>query len=177
MTSPINSDDHCRSTTSSGSMENLLKEICTEYDEDGSAFTKTCALTIKSSSGSSGGLVAALGLSSSDDETPKRPPRFPPGYRGSPMSSVNPDPSLQRHQPAPLSSEPTGGLSSSDHKSLSAASLLEQQQMLAQRPKDLMSLLEELGLSKYLTVFEEQDVDLQVFLSLTDNDLKEVGIK
>lgn len=26
-------------------------------------------------------------------------------------------------------------------------------------------------------MFEEQDVDLQVFLSLTDNDLKEIGIK
>ena len=28
-----------------------------------------------------------------------------------------------------------------------------------------------------LDKFEEQDVDLQVFLSLTDNDLKEIGIK
>ncbi|XP_074652445.1 ankyrin repeat and SAM domain-containing protein 3-like isoform X2 [Tubulanus polymorphus] len=43
--------------------------------------------------------------------------------------------------------------------------------------KDLKTLLQQLGLTKYLTVFEEQDVDLQVFLSLTDNDLKEIGIK
>ncbi|XP_045208029.2 LOW QUALITY PROTEIN: ankyrin repeat and SAM domain-containing protein 3-like [Mercenaria mercenaria] len=44
-------------------------------------------------------------------------------------------------------------------------------------PLDLASLLEQLGLSKYLPTFDEQDVDLQVFLSLTDNDLKEIGIK
>ncbi|XP_052258661.1 ankyrin repeat and SAM domain-containing protein 3-like [Dreissena polymorpha] len=44
-------------------------------------------------------------------------------------------------------------------------------------PNDLGALLEGLGLSKYLTTFEEQDVDLQVFLSLNDNDLKEIGIK
>ncbi|KAK7105889.1 hypothetical protein V1264_017212 [Littorina saxatilis] len=42
---------------------------------------------------------------------------------------------------------------------------------------DLETVLQQLGLTKYLSVFEEQDVDLQVFLSLTDNDLKEIGIK
>ncbi|KAL3885199.1 hypothetical protein ACJMK2_025290 [Sinanodonta woodiana] len=45
------------------------------------------------------------------------------------------------------------------------------------QPQDLASLLEQQGLSKYYKMFEEQDVDLQVFLSLTDNDLKEIGIK
>ncbi|WAR06507.1 ANKS3-like protein [Mya arenaria] len=44
-------------------------------------------------------------------------------------------------------------------------------------PRDLAALLEDLGLSKYVPTFEEQDVDLQVFLSLNDNDLKEIGIK
>ena len=44
-------------------------------------------------------------------------------------------------------------------------------------PRDLAQMLSDLGLSKYLDKFEEQDVDLQVFLSLTDNDLKEIGIK
>ena len=43
--------------------------------------------------------------------------------------------------------------------------------------QDLRSLLGQLGLTKYLPNFEDQDVDLQVFLSLTDNDLKELGIK
>ncbi|XP_046369283.2 ankyrin repeat and SAM domain-containing protein 3-like isoform X1 [Haliotis rufescens] len=44
-------------------------------------------------------------------------------------------------------------------------------------PQDLHTLLQQLGLQKYLATFEEQDVDLPVFLSLTDNDLKEIGIK
>ncbi|XP_077985177.1 ankyrin repeat and SAM domain-containing protein 3-like [Glandiceps talaboti] len=43
--------------------------------------------------------------------------------------------------------------------------------------KDLGELLESLNLSKYNHVFDEQDVDLKIFLTLTDNDLKEVGIK
>ena len=47
----------------------------------------------------------------------------------------------------------------------------------AVRPCDIDTLLRQLGLAKYAPVFDEQDVDLQVFLSLTDNDLKEVGIK
>lgn len=42
---------------------------------------------------------------------------------------------------------------------------------------DLKSLLESLNLEKYFAKFEEQDVDLRVFLTLTDADLKEVGIK
>lgn len=41
----------------------------------------------------------------------------------------------------------------------------------------LEAVLEQLGLGKYAPIFSEQDVDLQVFLSLTDNDLKEIGIK
>ncbi|XP_076058403.1 uncharacterized protein LOC143035334 isoform X2 [Oratosquilla oratoria] len=44
-------------------------------------------------------------------------------------------------------------------------------------PTDLESLLNELGLHSYMNVFREQDVDLQVFLTLTDQDLKECGIQ
>lgn len=44
-------------------------------------------------------------------------------------------------------------------------------------PRDLAEMLAQLGLTKYLETFTEQDVDLQVFLSMTDNDLKELGIK
>ena len=45
------------------------------------------------------------------------------------------------------------------------------------QPLDLRTLLLDLGLAKYIATFEEQDVDLHVFLSLTDSDLKEIGIK
>ncbi|CAL8305380.1 unnamed protein product [Boreogadus saida] len=43
-------------------------------------------------------------------------------------------------------------------------------------PKDLAGFLEQMGFSKYLPLLEEQDIDLRMFLTLTENDLKEVGI-
>ncbi|OCT64337.1 ankyrin repeat and SAM domain-containing protein 3 isoform X2 [Xenopus laevis] len=43
-------------------------------------------------------------------------------------------------------------------------------------PKDLSEMLEQIGCSKYLPVFEEQDVNLRIFLTLTETDLREVGI-
>ncbi|TKC39688.1 hypothetical protein EI555_012034 [Monodon monoceros] len=43
-------------------------------------------------------------------------------------------------------------------------------------PQDLATLLEQIGCLKYLQVFEEQDVDLRIFLTLTESDLKEIGI-
>ncbi|XP_070961833.1 ankyrin repeat and SAM domain-containing protein 3 isoform X1 [Oncorhynchus clarkii lewisi] len=43
-------------------------------------------------------------------------------------------------------------------------------------PKDLAEFLEQIGFSKYLPLLEEQDIDLRIFLTLTENDLKEVGI-
>lgn len=42
--------------------------------------------------------------------------------------------------------------------------------------QDLATLLEQIGCLKYLHVFEEQDVDLRIFLTLTESDLKEIGI-
>uniref|UniRef100_W5KIK0 Ankyrin repeat and sterile alpha motif domain containing 3 n=1 Tax=Astyanax mexicanus TaxID=7994 RepID=W5KIK0_ASTMX len=43
-------------------------------------------------------------------------------------------------------------------------------------PKDLAEFLEQIGCSKYVPLLEEQDIDLRIFLTLTENDLKEVGI-
>ncbi|XP_056389966.1 ankyrin repeat and SAM domain-containing protein 3 isoform X2 [Hyla sarda] len=43
-------------------------------------------------------------------------------------------------------------------------------------PQDLAELLEQIGCSKYLSVFQEQDVNLRIFLTLTEIDLREVGI-
>lgn len=43
-------------------------------------------------------------------------------------------------------------------------------------PKNLAEFLEQIGFSKYLPLLEEQDIDLRIFLTLTENDLKEIGI-
>uniref|UniRef100_A0A674N4J2 Ankyrin repeat and sterile alpha motif domain containing 3 n=1 Tax=Takifugu rubripes TaxID=31033 RepID=A0A674N4J2_TAKRU len=42
--------------------------------------------------------------------------------------------------------------------------------------RDLAEFLEQIGFSKYLALLEEQDIDLRIFLTLTENDLKEIGI-
>ena len=41
----------------------------------------------------------------------------------------------------------------------------------------LVDFLTELSLEKYIEVFQEQEIDFQAFLSLTDEDLKRIGIK
>ncbi|XP_029106690.1 protein bicaudal C homolog 1-like isoform X4 [Scleropages formosus] len=41
---------------------------------------------------------------------------------------------------------------------------------------DLPELFSKLGLGKYIDVFQQQEIDLQTFLTLTDQDLKELGI-
>ncbi|XP_070617103.1 ankyrin repeat and SAM domain-containing protein 3 [Erythrolamprus reginae] len=43
-------------------------------------------------------------------------------------------------------------------------------------PQDLANFLDQIGCLKYLQIFEEQDIDLRIFLTLTESDLKEIGI-
>ncbi|XP_051717029.1 bicaudal C homolog 2 isoform X1 [Ctenopharyngodon idella] len=42
---------------------------------------------------------------------------------------------------------------------------------------DLIELLAQLGLEKYIDIFQQQEIDYQTFLTLSDEDLKEVGVK
>uniref|UniRef100_A0A4W4G1U1 SAM domain-containing protein n=1 Tax=Electrophorus electricus TaxID=8005 RepID=A0A4W4G1U1_ELEEL len=41
---------------------------------------------------------------------------------------------------------------------------------------DLVELLMQLGLEKYTMIFQEQEIDFQTFLTLSEEDLKEVGV-
>ncbi|XP_070959102.1 bicaudal C homolog 2 [Oncorhynchus clarkii lewisi] len=41
---------------------------------------------------------------------------------------------------------------------------------------DLPELLSQLGMGKYIDVFQQQEIDFQTFLTLSDEDLKEVGV-
>ena len=41
---------------------------------------------------------------------------------------------------------------------------------------ELKTMLKKLSLERYQPIFEEQEVDMEAFLTLTDNDLKELGI-
>lgn len=42
---------------------------------------------------------------------------------------------------------------------------------------ELTGILKKLSLEKYQPIFEEQEVDMEAFLTLTDGDLQELGIK
>ncbi|XP_033830029.1 bicaudal C homolog 2 [Periophthalmus magnuspinnatus] len=56
------------------------------------------------------------------------------------------------------------------------ASTCSQRSPSPQMSDDLPELLSQLGLLKYIDVFEEQEIDYQTFLTLSDDDLKEVGV-
>ncbi|KAK7922762.1 hypothetical protein WMY93_009664 [Mugilogobius chulae] len=56
------------------------------------------------------------------------------------------------------------------------ASTCSQRSPSPQVSDDLPELLSQLGLLKYIDVFEEQEIDYQTFLTLSDDDLKEVGV-
>lgn len=189
-----------------------------DNDEDSNAFSKTGALTIKSGSSSSGGLVAALGISrdnsidsdgalDTDDlsrnsssstgslsreldeaQQHNKLPDHPPAHIGLPPPHVNSDvpgqvylmPNSQTaHNDCKLPFEqPYPGHPLHQHTIQgNIRTREEQRKIIENRPQDLETLLQQLDLSKYFHVFQDQDVDLAVFLSLTDNDLKEIGIK
>ncbi|XP_056239152.1 bicaudal C homolog 2 isoform X1 [Seriola aureovittata] len=56
------------------------------------------------------------------------------------------------------------------------ASTCSQRSPSPQMTDDLPELLSQLGLIKYIDVFEQQEIDYQTFLTLSDEDLKEVGV-
>uniref|UniRef100_A0A1A8NRD6 SAM domain-containing protein n=1 Tax=Nothobranchius rachovii TaxID=451742 RepID=A0A1A8NRD6_9TELE len=63
-----------------------------------------------------------------------------------------------------------------DECSLRRASTCSQRSPSPLVKDDLPELLSQLGLIKYIDVFEQQEIDYQTFLTLSDEDLKEVGV-
>uniref|UniRef100_H3D9M8 Bicaudal C homolog 2 n=1 Tax=Tetraodon nigroviridis TaxID=99883 RepID=H3D9M8_TETNG len=56
------------------------------------------------------------------------------------------------------------------------ASTCSQHSLSSQITDGLPELLSQLGLMKYIDIFEQQEIDYQTFLTLSDEDLKEVGV-
>ncbi|XP_066481517.1 ankyrin repeat and SAM domain-containing protein 6 [Tiliqua scincoides] len=82
-----------------------------------------------------------------------------------PSPSPSPSPKVQSSEPS-LSSSHRQGKSSGDS---SSGTLTDED--------ELTGILKKLSLEKYQPIFEEQEVDMEAFLTLTDGDLKELGIK
>ena len=53
---------------------------------------------------------------------------------------------------------------------------MQQQRLTDSQGQNLTQLLKQLGLEKYDQVFRDNEIDLPLFLTLTDAELKEVGI-
>ncbi|XP_009275704.1 PREDICTED: ankyrin repeat and SAM domain-containing protein 3 [Aptenodytes forsteri] len=136
--------------------------------EDNVFFTNNLA-TVRSSSSSSECLTKALGVSSEgslesneDSDHANSPPSRKQAKSFKIKNRYSNSDSHWTHCPGK-----TGG--SNQH-------LILPEPPAYTGPQDLATFLEQIGCLKYLQVFEEQDVDLRIFLTLTESDLKEIGI-
>ncbi|XP_076594918.1 bicaudal C homolog 2 [Chaetodon auriga] len=113
--------------------------------------------------------------SSSSSSSPSSPPStFSSSTSSFPAfaSSVN-----RSRDDKPLESFPSSSSSYFEGACSSRrASTCSQRSPSPQMTDDLPELLSQLGLIKYIDVFEQQEIDYQTFLTLSDEDLKEVGV-
>ncbi|XP_060110043.1 ankyrin repeat and SAM domain-containing protein 6 [Heteronotia binoei] len=99
----------------------------------------------------------------------------PPSENASTAKSTSPTltPS-QSPSPPPRAHEADSSLSSSHQQGKSSGG---SSSGTLTDEDELTGILKKLSLEKYQPIFEEQEVDMEAFLTLTDGDLKELGIK
>uniref|UniRef100_A0A673MX65 SAM domain-containing protein n=1 Tax=Sinocyclocheilus rhinocerous TaxID=307959 RepID=A0A673MX65_9TELE len=119
---------------------------------------------------SSGGSNGVGGVNRHKLELKKRPQSGNSSASKSTSPTLTPSPSPTPKPPATdsLSSASTQPRSKSSGGSSSGTITDED---------ELSGILRKLSLEKYQPIFEEQEVDMEAFLTLTDGDLKELGIK
>ncbi|XP_070769120.1 bicaudal C homolog 2 [Enoplosus armatus] len=122
--------------------------------------------------------VASSSSSSSSVSSSSSSPSSPPSTFSSSTSSfpafassMNRSRSDKPSESFPSSSSYFEGVCSSRR-----ASTCSQRSPSPQMTDDLPELLSQLGLIKYIDVFEQQEIDYQTFLTLSEEDLKEVGV-
>ncbi|OCT76164.1 hypothetical protein XELAEV_18031356mg [Xenopus laevis] len=101
----------------------------------------------------------------------KRPPSGASSTSKSTSPTLTPSPS-----PTPKGRLADSSMSSSSSHKLSKSSGGSSSGTITDED-ELSSILKKLSLEKYQPIFEEQEVDMEAFLTLTDGDLKELGIK
>ncbi|XP_042275231.1 bicaudal C homolog 2 [Thunnus maccoyii] len=116
---------------------------------------------------------SSLPVSSSSSSSSSSSPSSPPSTFSSSTSSFPVFASNRSRIDKPSESFPSyfEGVCSSRR-----ASTCSQRSPSPQMIDDLPELLNQLGLIKYIDVFEQQEIDYQTFLTLSDEDLKEVGV-
>ncbi|MEE6508321.1 hypothetical protein FKM82_020347 [Ascaphus truei] len=100
----------------------------------------------------------------------KRPPSGASSTSKSTSPTLTPSPS-----PTPKGRLAESSISASSHKQSKSSGGSSSGTITDE--EELPAILKQLSLEKYQPIFEEQEVDMEAFLTLTDGDLKELGIK
>ncbi|XP_063732280.1 bicaudal C homolog 2 isoform X2 [Eleginops maclovinus] len=140
----------------------------------GKAFNGSNCENWRDRSGSTSSSLPVSSSSSSSSSSPSSPPStFTSSSSSFPafVSSMN-----RSRNDKPLESFPSSSSYFESVCSSRRASTCSQRSPSPQMTDDLPELLSQLGLIKYIDVFEQQEIDYQTFLTLSDEDLKEVGI-
>ncbi|KAM9304766.1 ankyrin repeat and SAM domain-containing protein 6-like [Gastrophryne carolinensis] len=132
--------------------------------------------TVNTTCGSSapdqqGGLVTSNGHLQKKIGIVKRPPSGTSNTSKSTSPTLTPSPS-----PTPKGHLVESSVSSSSSHKHSKSSGGSSSGTVTDED-ELSAILKKLSLEKYQPIFEEQEVDMEAFLTLTDGDLKELGIK
>ncbi|XP_054376334.1 ankyrin repeat and SAM domain-containing protein 6 isoform X8 [Pongo abelii] len=109
------------------------------------------------------------GGSSGKLETSKRPPSGTSTTSKSTSPTLTPSPSPKGHTAESSVSSSSSHRQSKSSGGSSSGTITDED--------ELTGILKKLSLEKYQPIFEEQEVDMEAFLTLTDGDLKELGIK
>ncbi|XP_045418962.1 ankyrin repeat and SAM domain-containing protein 6 isoform X2 [Lemur catta] len=102
-------------------------------------------------------------------ETSTRPPSGTSTTSKSTSPTLTPSPSPKGHTAESSVSSSSSHRQSKSSGGSSSGTITDED--------ELTGILKKLSLEKYQPIFEEQEVDMEAFLTLTDGDLKELGIK
>ncbi|XP_054376333.1 ankyrin repeat and SAM domain-containing protein 6 isoform X7 [Pongo abelii] len=162
---------------SGGSIDNVLSQIAAQRK-------KAAGLSEQKPSHRSGPVGPAPGSSPSELpaspaggsapvgkklETSKRPPSGTSTTSKSTSPTLTPSPSPKGHTAESSVSSSSSHRQSKSSGGSSSGTITDED--------ELTGILKKLSLEKYQPIFEEQEVDMEAFLTLTDGDLKELGIK
>ena len=161
----------CSDRKTNQSSADVDRRVVDDDDDDDDAFTHSGALTIKSSRQSADTLFSNVGstvahatesslcLSPAVLLQSTTSPQCDPSVND--INSYSCFDSMDVRHPPPSAVLPDSG------KVIAGTNV----------GSDLRAFLSEIGLGKYADIFYQQDVDLPMFLTLTEDDLKEIGIR
>uniref|UniRef100_A0A8C0ZUZ7 Ankyrin repeat and SAM domain-containing protein 6 n=1 Tax=Castor canadensis TaxID=51338 RepID=A0A8C0ZUZ7_CASCN len=112
---------------------------------------------------------AASSTPSKKLDTSKRPPSGTSTTSKSTSPTLTPSPSPKGHTAESSVSSSSSHRQSKSSGGSSSGTITDDD--------ELTGILKKLSLEKYQPIFEEQEVDMEAFLTLTDGDLQELGIK